>query len=144
MTLMIMWMPLVLRKTTNNPQSRFSAPVTQEWRQDWHRILLVAHSCYRSLSRRSPVPLCHLTEPPVASNSCALSLFLEGGVRWRVIAQSPHMDTALYSGLLGLGAVQCTATPHCTAPRRPQEVAYWLLNIASAFQPSTQCNLNTI
>ena len=96
-------MPLVLRKTTNNPQSRFSAPVTQEWRQDWHRILLVAHSCYRSLSRRSPAPLCHLTEPPVASNSCALSLFLEGGgqvTSYRTI--SPHGQRTVAEGCFEL------------------------------------------
>ena len=114
-----MWMPLVLRKTTNNPQSRFSAPVTQEWRQDWHRILLVAHSCYRSLSRRSPAPLCHLTEPPVASNSCALSLFLEGGSGDELSHNLPtwttHCNRGLFWALLQFSAV-CPDQQACTLP----------------------------
>ena len=116
-----MWMPLVLRKTTNNPQSRFSAPVTQEWRQDWHRILLVAHSCYRSLSRRSPAPLCHLTEPPVASNSCALSLFLEGEggsgdeLSHNLPTWTTHCNRGLFWALLQFSAV-CPDQQACTLP----------------------------
>ena len=105
-------------KNNQQPPGRFSAPVTQEWRQDWHRILLVAHSCYRSLSRRSPAPLCHLTEPPVAGNSCALSLFLRrGGGRFLVTSYrtiSPHGHRTVLRSPWG----QYSVLPHRTVLRQ--------------------------